>query len=155
MAQSTFYSILFLDSNGNHKSPDATNGLTFFKSIDDLVNSLQTSTEVIVPVCICSSNKLNILGKLEKYSNVACVLICEEHHETLNTQNLVINNLKIKKEKFSDEPLRWQIHAHTEAFLINANNAQQSVVDYIKSIISHLTQHPSYISHNSHEENSF
>ncbi|CAF0804705.1 unnamed protein product [Rotaria sordida] len=145
MARPTFYSILFLDSDGNHKSSDATNGLTFYKSIDNLLSSLQESTEIKFPVCICSSNKSNILGKLEKHSNVACIFICAEHHRGLHTENQVTNNTRVKEKKFSDEPLRWQMDAHTEALLANADHGQSNVAAYIENIINSLIEQSSHI----------
>ncbi|CAF4459553.1 unnamed protein product [Rotaria sp. Silwood2] len=151
-AQSTYYSILFLDSDENHKLSDDIDGLGFFKSINDLLNSLQKSKEVKSPVCICSSNNSNILDKLKNYSNVACVFICAEHHEKLNEQNRVRNNMKMKEENFSDELDLWQMHVHIEAFHANADDEQPNVAGDTTSIMQNLIQKSNHISHISEEE---
>ncbi len=140
MACSKFYSILFFDSDGNHTPSKITNGLVFFQSIDDLFQSFWPPTEVKFPVCICTSNRSDILNRLHECSNVVSIYICTEHYRGCIEENQSPNHSKIKGTISLDKSLLWQLNAHTEAYHGNADIGQLKMAGYIHDIKQELIE---------------
>jgi len=154
MACSQFYSILFFDSHENHTQSNVINGLVFFQSIDDLFQSFWSPTEGKFPVCICISDRSDILDKLHECSNITSIYICAEHYQDSIEENQSRNYSKIKGKISFDRYLLWQLNVHTEAYHANADIGQSNVASYIKSIEQKLIEQLIYEPHISIEAQS-